>query len=53
MKTKHRTDVRDLAGGDRETPRTTGGRTGWRELLRAFESPAPATLRALDARTDS
>ena len=41
MKTKHRTDVRDLPGGDRETPRTTGGRTAWRELPPGVRVPRP------------
>jgi RNA polymerase sigma factor FliA len=41
MKTKHRTDVRDLPGGDRETPRTTGGRTGWRELHHPGNAASP------------
>jgi len=41
MKTKHRTDVRDLPGGGRETPRITGGRTAWRELPPGVRVPHP------------
>jgi RNA polymerase sigma factor for flagellar operon FliA len=41
MKTKHRTDVRDLPGGVREIPRITGGRTAWRELPPCVRVPHP------------